>query len=343
MQDRRVAVAAGEIAVAADTGYGLRVTDLRPLGGEFDQTFAASTECGERFVVKIYRAEDIEGVRWQHQLMDRLAGTVPVPAVVRTRSGQDVSALDGDRWFGVYSWIEGALLAELDRHPRELLVDWGVTAAKIVVGVAGMHATGAPPATHMWDLRAAPDAIAAALPRLVDPAHRQLNVEAITVFADVIAPRIADLPKAVVHQDLNDFNVLANASGTRIGGIIDFADALDTVRVAEPAIAGAYAMLRKDDPIAALAAVTAGFNQVLPLTDAELALIYPLAVVRLTVNAATWTARRDDPTRKYGLARSQHTWQALAQLRRIPLDAAEARIRGAVGVDPTVVKGPHPQ
>lgn len=329
MRDRRVVVAAPEIVAATNAAYGLRVTDLRPLGGEFDQTFAVSTECGKRVVVKVYPAQDIEGVRWQHQLMDRLADTVAVPAVLRTSSGQDVGQLDENLWLGAYSWIDGELLAELECHPRELLVDWGATAAKIVVGLAGLRPTGTPPVTHTWDLRAAPQAIAAALPRLIEPVHRQICDEAVTLFAEVVAPILDTLPKSVVHQDLNDFNVLVDTAGTRIAGIIDFADALYTARVAEPAIAGAYAMLRKDDPIAALAAVTAGFDQVLPLTDAELSLMYPLALVRLTVNAATWTSRRDDPTRKYGLARSQYTWQTLARLRRIPPDSAEARIRGA--------------
>ncbi len=318
-----------QIPVAV-TAFGLRVRQVRPLGGEFDQTFTATTDRGRQIVVKVYRAEDIDSVRWQHRLLDRLADAVPVPGVLRTRSGQDVGELGDGRYLGVYSWIEGRLLAELDAHPPALLADWGATAARIVVGLTGMHTIGTPPPTHLWDLLAAPRALTAALPSLVESAHQQICEDALAVFHDVIAPTVEELPKGVVHQDLNDFNVLADAAGTRIAGVIDFADALYTARVCEPAIAGAYAMLRKDDPIAALVDVTAGFNRVLPLTDAELSLIYPLAVVRLAVNAATWTARRDGSTRTYGHARSQHTWQALAHLHRIPRDCAEARIRSIV-------------
>ncbi|TGD88918.1 hypothetical protein BayCH28_05875 [Mycolicibacterium sp. CH28] len=319
---------------AAVAAFGLCVTKLQPLGGEFDQTFTATTDAGRQIVVKVYREADVDGVRWQHRLLDRLADTVPVPAVLRTRSGEDLGEL-GDGWYlGVYSWIDGRLLAELDAHQPALLADWGATAARIVVGLTGMHTIGTPPPTHLWDLLAAPRALTVALPSLVEPVHREICEDALAVFADVIAPAAGIVPKSVVHQDLNDFNVLADVAGSRIAGVIDFADALYTARVCEPAIAGAYAMLRKDDPIAALADVTAGFNRVLPLTDTELALIYPLALVRLAVNAATWTARRDDSTRAYGRARSQYTWLTLARLRCIPRDAAEARIRSVA-----IVKG----
>lgn len=329
MQDRQALL--GRIAATIDAAFDLRVGDVHPLGGEFDQTFAATSPNGSRHVVKVYRAEDLDGVRWQHQLLDRLAGTVPVAAVCRARSGNDLAPLGDGRYLGVYSWIDGTLLAELPSHSACLLGDWGATAARIVVGLAGSQTADTVPSTHIWDLMAAPRALATALPRLEQPVHREIVEEAQALFGDVVAPVAAALPKSVVHQDLNDFNVLADPAGERIAGVIDFADALYTARVCEPAIAGAYAMLRKDDPVAALAEVTAGFQHVLPLTDAELALVFPLARVRLAVNAATWTARRDGSAQGYGHARSQHTWRALDQLRDIPLDSALARIQAVLG------------
>lgn len=329
------------IAATIDTDFAVHPADVYALGGEFDQTFAATTASGCRYVVKVYRAEDLDGVRWQHRLLDRLAGSVPVAAVCRTRTGDDVARLADGRYLGLYSWIDGTLLAELPSHSRDLLADWGATAARIVMVLDGAHTIGTVPPTHTWDLLAAPHALTVALPSIQDGRHREIVEQARALFADVVAPIADDLPKGVVHQDLNDFNVLADPAGERIAGVIDFADALYTARVCEPAIAGAYAMLRKDDPVAALAEVVAGFTRILPLTDAELSVIFPLARIRLAVNAATWTARRDGPARAYGQARSQHTWRALQQLSGVPLDSAQAQIRAAaVGTD--TAKGARP-
>jgi hydroxylysine kinase len=327
--DRRTGLATHDIAAAVDHQYGLVSAELRRLGGEYDQTFALTTDGGSRAVVKVYRANEVASVRWQHQLLDRLAGLVPVPAVLRGSNGADVALLDDDLCLSVYSWIDGSLLSDLPEHPSELLVDWGRTAGNIVAGLAGMP-QNRQVKTHGWDLLAAPLTIGAILPLIDDPAQREVALAAVETFDTVVARHIADLPKGVVHQDLNDFNVLGDPARGRITGVIDFADSLYTARVCEPAITGAYAMLRKADPLSALVHVAAGFDQVVRLNDTEISLLFPLAMIRLVCNATIWTARRGGPTDEYGKARSQHTWQALAALRPIPLDQAEARLRATL-------------
>ncbi|WNG79510.1 phosphotransferase [Mycobacterium sp. ITM-2016-00316] len=323
-------LATRDIAAALDHQYGLVSSEMRRLGGEFDQTFALTTDGGVRAVVKVYRADEADGVRWQHQLLDRLVGLVPVPAVLRASNGADVALLDDDLCLSVYSWIDGSLLSEAPEHPTELLIGWGRTAGNIVAGLAGMQEDQQVAKTHGWDLLAAPLTIGANLPLIDDPAQREAALAAVEMFDTVVARHIADLPKGVVHQDLNDFNVFGDPARGRITGVIDFADSLYTARVCEPAIAGAYAMLRKADPISALVDVAAGFDQVVRLNDTEISLLFPLAMIRLVCNATIWTARRGGPTGEYGKARSEHTWRALAALRPIHLDQAETRLRATL-------------
>ena len=150
--DRRMGLATHDIAAAVGHLYGWGVAELRRLGGEYDQTFALSTDGGLRAVVKVYRANEVGGVRWQHQLLDRLAGLVPVPAVLRGRDGADVVLLDDDLCLSVYSWIDGSLLSDLPEHPSELVIDWGRTAGNIVAGLAGMQENRQEARTHGGDL-----------------------------------------------------------------------------------------------------------------------------------------------------------------------------------------------
>ena len=59
---------------------------------------------------------------------------------------------------------------------------------------------------------------------------------------------LGTLPRQVVHNDLNDENILVHDGA--IYGMIDFGDATETIRVAELAIACTYAMFDQDDPSA---------------------------------------------------------------------------------------------
>ena len=149
---------------------------------------------------------------------------------------------------------------------------------------------------------------------------------------DAAVVRIPSLPTGVVHHDLNDFNILAatDAEGAlRISGVLDVNDALLTVRVAEVAIAAAYAMLRQEDPLRAVCSVVAGFHSVVALSEDELPVLFPFAAARLCVNATTWTQRTRQSPNPYGAQRMRYTWPTLHRLASIPPDLAEARIREA--------------
>ena len=60
------------------------------------------------------------------------------------------------------------------------------------------------------------------------------------------------LRRAAVHNDPNDYNVLVrSASGSSRSGILDFGDIVHSYAIADLAIAVAYAVLGKPDPLAA--------------------------------------------------------------------------------------------
>ena len=69
-------------------------------------------------------------------------------------------------------------------------------------------------------------------------------------------------------------------------GLIDFGDMVYSCTVFEPAIAAAYLMLEKEDPVAAAAAVAAGYHAALPLTEQEIGLLPALIAIRLCISVA---------------------------------------------------------
>ena len=78
----------------------------------------------------------------------------------------------------------------------------------------------------------------------------------------------------------------------RVLGIVDLGDMLESVVIADLAIACAYAMQGKPDPLAAAALVVAGYHAEHPLTEPELAVLFPLICIRLAVSVVNSAEQR---------------------------------------------------
>lgn len=319
--------------------YGIVAADVKFLGGEVDRNYRLRSVDGRTYLVKV-QVPSGSGVElhWQETILMHLSGKdlgFAVPGIVRTvDGGLHVPFEQGeDRGLlRVLDWISGTELSRLATHSTSLLQQLGTAAAKITAALQGFSAPSFH-ATHHWDVTRSAEIIRRCLadnPALADGYGAGPVLEAF----DAVAPALDDLPRAMVHHDLNDNNVLvAECDGVQtIAGVLDFNDALHSVRVAEPAIAGAYAMLRKDDPLVALGHVVSGYHAVTPLTAAELGVVWPLAVARLCVQALTWTIRGRTAPTAYGSMRMQHTLPTLERVIGIDSDEAADYLR-AVCID----------
>ena len=327
-------------------GYGLVPADMKFLGGELDRNYRVCVDDGRTFLAKLRTKADPHGrLRWQKEILLHLADRhldVAVSTLVPTIEGDLDVALDvGDeRWLlTVLNWVPGTDMVRVAHHSDGLLTDIGATAARVTIALAGFRSDTLHD-THHWDVTRSAEVIDECLaldPSLADnpDVHKALGW-----FRDV-EPRLDSLPKAMVHNDLNDNNVLIDdVNGVqKVAGILDFNDALYTVRVAEPAIAGAYAMLRKDDPLRAMGLIVCGYHAVTPLTDDELAVAYPLAAARLCVQALTWVVRAQTTPTEYGAMRMRHTLPALHRVLQVDPQSAAAHLREACRQRPARLNG----
>lgn len=330
-----------EVRQVVSRGYGLTVESLQRLGGEVDQNVWVQTEDGGQYLFKASVGAVDEALRWQQTVLahlERSAPELPVPRLVPSLNGEGMFPLDIEgRQFVVrlLTWLPGRMLAELDDVPLELLAELGQVAARLTLALADLSAV-APLESHHWDIRTARTAVDSALPFVSDATDRK-SVEQLMAEFDRALPRLRSLPTGVVHQDLNDFNVLAlpgPAGRPVISGVLDVNDSLFTVRVAELAIAVAYALLRQPDPLEAAAAVVAGFHATAPLSEQEVRVVFPLAAARLCVNATTWTRRTSESHHPYGHERMRHTWPTLRKIAAISPAAAEDRLLASCGFSP---------
>jgi 4-aminobutyrate aminotransferase-like enzyme/Ser/Thr protein kinase RdoA (MazF antagonist) len=320
--------------------FGLAVGDAVTLGGEFDQNLRVTAGDGRHYLVKISTLPDTDlaTATWHQQILSHLhqeAPELPLPRLVPAADHAlraIVATSRGDRMIRVLTWLPGEPLSDAEHHTDELLTELGEIAGRMSAALSTMPQPDAP-ITHDWDMRRARAVVDDGIDAVTDDGQRA-DVEEVMRWFDAVAPLLPGLPPGVAHQDLNDSNILVHqdiGGGQAISGVLDLGDALYTVRVAELAVATAYALVRKDDPLRVAALVVSGFDAVAPLTDDELAVVFPLAAARLAMNAATWTQRNANSHNAHGEKRMRHTWPALAKVARIDPDYAEAALRRACG------------
>ena len=302
--------------------YGLSLT-AEPLPSERDQNFLLRDASGPQFVLKIANRDEAPAVLdLQNRLLEFLAqcdtGLV-FPRLLATRSGREIASVTDGRGSAyqvrLLTWVEGVCLATVQPQTPELLRSLGTSLAKLDHALAGFRHPAAARVLH-WDLRQA----AMAWP------HRDLLSDArrrtIQPFLD--AWKALDwnqLPAGVIWNDANDYNVLVDPAGSRVVSFLDFGDAVATAVVCDLAIALAYAMLDKQDPIAAAAQVVAGYRQVRPLAEAETDALYTLAAARLATSVCfAANQARQAPHNAYLNISNRPAWALLERLAAFPAD-----------------------
>jgi 4-aminobutyrate aminotransferase-like enzyme len=148
------------------------------------------------------------------------------------------------------------------------------------------------------------------------------------------APLFAALARSTIHNDANDYNVLVSGGPLdgpqQVTGIIDFGDLVHSYTIADLAVAVAYAVLGKRDPMAAAAHVVRGYHAARRLADGELSALFPLVRLRLCLSVCLAAhQQRQRPGDAY-LGISQGPIAAvLPVLARTSADEAETALRSA--------------
>ena len=343
----RFALADAERLAAELYGVSGRAT---PLPSERDQNFliTPSSGQGERMVLKVSNAaEEANILEAQQAALGHLASHVtltarPVPAA----SGAlllGVPGADGRRhWVWAVTHLPGKPLGDIRRRSAALHTDWGRAAGALGAALAHFdhHAAHR---DFYWDLANARAVIASHRGSLRD-ADLGATIDRLVARADrCTIPLLATLPRAVVHGDLNDFNVLVGdgddleTRDQRVTGVVDFGDMVYSYRVADLAIATAYAMLDTADPLSVAAHVTHGFSEHVALEEGELSALFGLAVLRLCASAciaAVQSGHRPDNT--YLDVSQASIRRTLPELVTIPFALAEATLCAAAGLVPSL-------
>ncbi|NOZ08660.1 MAG: phosphotransferase [FCB group bacterium] len=282
----------GRVLTYLQRHYGLTGT-LKQLGSYDDQNFLLKTPFGKSFICKISRAgtANIE-LAAQNEAMRLLAETLPealFPRVVPNLAGREICSLAendaSENLLRVLTYIEGTLLKEDNTPPLGRHLAFGRFLGQMdQVLLQFDH-----PGTHRnfsWDLRHTLH-LRESVSLLADSEKEGIVHGFLDLFKDRVVPLLPVLRKCVIHNDANDTNILWLGKGSKKSwrfGVIDFGDLTFTHLVFEVAIAAAYAMLGKADPLDHALAIVQGYHEVLPLTDRECEILYLLMCCRICMS-----------------------------------------------------------
>lgn len=310
--------------------YGL-TGSARPLPGERDHNFHIQTDGDGEFVLKVsHPAEEAGFTDFQNKALDHILAvdpTLPVPSVRKSLAGeaQFTVSVGGSapRIIRLVTYLPGQLLS---RSPTSAAQDrnLGIFLARLGRALRGFFHPAAG-SDLLWDIRK----VAKTRPMLAhiaDAGHRAMVERVIDAFETHAAPVIPSLRAQIVHNDMNSYNVVMDASRPEVvSGILDFGDMIHSPLICDLAIGAVYRWPAEGHPLAPAARFVAGYQSVQPLEAEEIGILFDLIRARLALiaNIASWQAERFPAKRDYVLRLITEVWTSLERLDG--LSSADAR------------------
>lgn len=283
-------------------------------------------------------------LEYQTLLLNRIHAhvpDVPVPMACTTLAGEpfEESVLADSRYVRMLTYLPGRPLAEVNPKSVAVASQIGRALARIDRALEGLEHPGMNRKSD-WDL----SAFLEHLPRF-ETVRNELPADLAEIidgcfawYKEYAAGTRGGLRRGVIHGDANDYNILFDGyqGGTpQLSGVIDFGDSVFTEVVNESAIALAYLMMSKRDPLSTAASYLRGYTREYALEEGELACLFHLIKCRLatTVVMAAWQQQLDPDNAYYqvSVAAARHL---LARLAGISGSLAEAVFREAAGLEP---------
>jgi 4-aminobutyrate aminotransferase-like enzyme/Ser/Thr protein kinase RdoA (MazF antagonist) len=317
-----------------------------PLTSERDQNFLLTPTHGDAFVLKISNSlEDPALLDAQREAMTRVADRTSltsrvIPLSSGAWTGELEAASGAHHAVRLVTFIPGTPAGEIRRHSADYRRDLGRCVGALDHALEGFDHPAAHREFH-WDLARGVATCRSQLTLVKDHATRDLVGSMVDAFARDVSPLLPLLPRSVIHNDANDFNVIVRDDGDlytrhqRVAGIIDFGDMVYSVTVGNLAIAAAYALLGARDPLAAAAEVVAGYQRARALAEVELEALFGLIRLRLctsVVMAALQMQQR--PGDEYLAVSQEPITRALPILARVHPRFAAATFRHACEKEP---------
>jgi len=311
--------------------------DVLSLPGEKDFNFYIKSD-SESYLLKISRPEaDIESIEFQHALLDHVAknsSITNVPFAHPDQDGKLISEIKDEsgnaRTVRLLSWIEGRMWSSVNPISNKLLYSLGEQGGRLAKALQGFDHPKAK-RKFEWDLAQADGTFEYS--QVFTGKHREI----VQYFQQQYRANQAEyqqLRKGIVHNDANDNNIIVSNDlrEPEVESIIDYGDAVYTQIINDLAIAIAYAVMDKPDPLRASLPVIEGYHSQFPLLEKELEFLFLLVAMRLVISVTKSAINKHkEPENEYLLISEKPAWELLEKWILIDTNYAFYNFRSACG------------
>ena len=226
-----------------------------------------------------------------------MEGKFPIPVKNANNRYIEKTEFDGEvKIIRMLSYIEGELFAKI-KHNKKLFTSFGTFLANMDKELSGYNNYIIKSKQLKWDIQHF-HLNKKYIKDLPDAQDRKVVEYFFQQFDELVLPVLPDLRKSIIHNDANDFNVVVKDN--KVYGIFDFGDIVYTPLINELAIAIAYALFDKEDPIEYASYILKAYHKVLPLETREIDILYYLIASRLCTSACNSAYHaKQDPDNSY--------------------------------------------
>ncbi|XP_059197691.1 hydroxylysine kinase-like [Centropristis striata] len=275
--------------------FRLTPSEIHSLPSYGDQNFYVAAMEGGEYVLKIMNSEDSKNsslLEVQTYAMSYLhQNGLPAQTALPNTSGQLLSLEETDCGYGcqeylvrLLTYLPGTTISKVPLTPQ-LLYETGKTAARMDAILQEMehhHLSELQRENFLWSL-----SNVLLLEKYIhvlggDPLNKVVK-SVLHQYETSVVPQRSSFRKCINHGDFNVLNVLVqpdDSDGDRISGILDFGDMNSGYYIHELAITIMYMMMEHPNPIEVGGPVLAGWESVLPLSEAEKDCLYVLVLSR---------------------------------------------------------------
>ena len=321
--------------------FGFHSIEIKKLWGYDNFNYLIKTNDGQ-YVFKIYikNTETLALVEAENEALLFLQSTknhkFPQPIKFKDGSLVKILKVDGiEKIVRMLTYLEGEFLGNV-KPTKTLFRSLGKNTAELDVKLQSFNNYTLKARRWKWDLQYLHfnKKYIKDIPNAKD---RSLIEYYFQQYTENVVPIIPELRESIIHSDVNEWNVLVKNND--VTGIIDFGDLCYTPLINELAITIAYACLYVDNPIKWAEIIVKSYNEVLPLKDKEISVLYYLIAARLCVSVCNSAySRINEPENTYTAISEKLAWNFLYNWLTINPIEAENRFRKIVGLSTKIVK-----
>ena len=288
--------------------YGL-CCRLEELPAERDRNYLARENNDESYVLKIINScETLELLKVQNYALESTAKLFEqgrIPRIYPNKNGESLSRVwsesGSQHWMRLVHYVDGLPMAEYRPHTKEFLEELGGMCGTVT---EGLHDCPAQPPTRklLWEIHNVQETLHEYVHWINEENLCKLVRQSLDLYNQSLVPLESSLRRGWIHNDFNDYNVLVvpKLAGPPTLGLIDFGDMTHSYLVAETAVACAYSMLDKPDPLEAAFHLIRGFHNSFPLEEKEIEILFPMVLMRLCLSITLGALQqKNEPENEY--------------------------------------------